>query len=154
MDISSLQFPSRLDQPKFEYGNGVTGNPQKAKQSYASCILGGGNSVDCGASAWESGLNSAIKINEKKTPSWVDKWKCVFSNSEECRAMQDDFESEISDLKKSKGSGLDVGSIWDWINNPTRIIVVIIGIILIASALFMMGISSYNPTSIVKEAIK
>jgi hypothetical protein len=139
MDISSLQFPTSIDKPVFDYRSGVKGDPLKAQQSYGACLLAGGNSVDCGAKAWQDGAGNSTQKVQKLSDFSKGGWGSGFG--------------------LDGGNGVDpngntLASAYNWLSNPARIATVIIGIVLIGGALFMFGISSFNPVASVLESAK
>lgn len=128
--------------PTFNYGAGLSGNSATAQSSYQSCIANGGSSIACGASAWQAGLNAGSKVTPQTdcSKSW---WPsgCAWLHS------GDSLQPEIDNLIKTKGTGTNLGT--DLTNAMPKIVTAIIGIILIAAALFLLK----SPIQVIGSAI-
>lgn len=110
--------------PTFDYGN-QGGNVTMAQTTYSDCINAGGNSTECGAKAWVSGLtgDSSPKIVSTKSNGFLQDWKDNMS-----AFLGVYTHGAVGGPSASKLMGI----------TPTRIVAGIIGIILIIAALFLL----------------
>lgn len=132
MDISGLQFPVSADAPVFNYGGGINGNPKKASLAYGDCLLNGGNSVDCGASAWKAGANMSTQNDPWNDGTVIGR---ITSNG--------DYEANPNNSENQKYGQVGKGGWGSGVEtilgiSLTRISTAIIGFILIAGAVFML----------------
>jgi len=126
--------------PTFSYGAGMQGNPNAAAANYAQCIAAGGVAANCGAQAWQAGLNPGTNITTNKDLSIWDRAKLYgmgalgVVSGNPVMGM-----NAISSAANAKWNDLTV----------SRIATLIVGVVLIGAALFLLR----SPLTIVSDKL-
>lgn len=155
MDISSLQFPSLLS----GFAAGESGGiPQTvfhidmpgfsndtANSDYAACRSRGGSDSACAHDALQ---NQGLSTSNTPQIGEPDFWSKIKRSAAGAFGIAGDAFTGGGFTTAAKGSAtLSQLSV-------SRIATGIVGVILIGAALFMLGISSFNPISQIKEVVE
>lgn len=120
----------------------------KASQTYGQCILAGGNADDCANKGYNAGINGDVMTSTTQMPSLLDRAKYVLLGALGIASANPTL--AVNAGKAAAAANNDVISKV----SVSRIATGLVGLILIAGAMFLFGMATFTPEGQILKAVK